>query len=115
VRWVRFNAVQGKPAELDVIDIRFSEGISPAKVAAATSALELGTKSTLGLTVCLRVPPGTSMTSKLRITVTQDVGALSGLALDGTYSGTPGSGDFTAQIVPAQHVDTPWEPPFTVP
>ena len=55
------------------------------------------------------------MSGKLRITVGKDVGAASGLELDGTYSGAAGSGDFSAEMVPASHADTPWDPPFTAP
>ena len=54
------------------------------------------------------------MTSKLAITVGTDIGAPTGVKLDGTYSGVAGSAPLSVELVPADYGEGKsakhWEP-----
>lgn len=52
-----------------------------------------------------RLPAPLDVTNRLRVTVGQDVGAVSGLKLDGLFTGKSGSGDFVATFVSATYAN----------
>jgi len=100
-----------------VVDLVFSESVSPSKVSAAVAITKLSDNTQVtwsllntggsALTIGLKAVAGIPATDKLRIAVGSDVGAPSAVMLDGAYDGKPGSGPFVVELVPA---DGKWEP-----
>jgi len=119
VRGISTRAKQATPSEMDYIGIDFSEPVDRAKAIAAISirsaktnvALKLKPAASTGVHtgILFYAPAGTRMADALNITVGIDVGAPTGVKLDGKYTGKPGSGSFKVQIVPAKNA-AGWEP-----
>lgn len=117
---VEFAPSPSTPTDVEHMLLRFSEGVSSASVASATTIKDsvantlpatLTTSCTACADVLFKLPTGVAMTDTLDLVVTADVGAPTGQLLDGKYTGTAGSGTFAVSLVPQKHVaSSPWVP-----
>jgi hypothetical protein len=98
VQKINFYYLKGQPVTaIDEIGVHFSEQVDTAKVAAnmlakvagSTTALQptLVSPDPLNNVVAVRLPSALALTTKLSITIPTDVGAPTGVKLDGNYSG----------------------------
>ncbi len=122
--WVQgLSFIQSKadPSVLEEVIVTFSEAVTTAKAYAAISVTDAAAKSAHKTThasptaensaVTLTMPAGVKRSDKVRITVGTDVGAVSGVKLDGEYTlTTAGSGPFSIELVPANLSNQSWKP-----
>jgi hypothetical protein len=97
------SKVPGQPLNFDLIFPSFSEPIDFSKVKATfevqeqsawTTVVATAVENSKGLKMANPIDP----TKPLRINIDPDVGAASGLKLDGLYSGKAGSGPFSVTL-----------------
>lgn len=112
------------PGDLDYLNLVFSEEVDRASVLAVLTVRTAKSGASLSISpiyatgastsVAFRLPASTQMNVKLALRLGMDVGAKSGVKLDGKYTGKAGSGDFTVELTPSDHSPalgkTAWEP-----
>jgi hypothetical protein len=108
VRFFYSKKVKDKPLEFDILYVHLSEKADYSVVSATFEEEVAGVWTKLSTTrqdIGWRLPAPLDVTNRLRVTVGQDVGAISGLKLDGLFTGKSGSGDFVATFVPATYAN----------
>jgi hypothetical protein len=125
VRYVEWETNQSASATVATrLLFRFSEPVATAVLPATVETkVQAGafkavtftnpSKSVEAAVLDLKTP--ISLDDTLRINIKSDVGAPTGVKLDGLYTAKAGSGDFTATFVPRSHMakHNRWLPPLT--